>query len=656
MSMENLGPYTNFHELNQDWFLNEFNKVLAQWSAMQKHFNNLQDAFNNLKSYVQDYFKNLDVQDEINNKLNEMISDGTLLSIISPTISSATGNWLNEHITNPSNPPIDTSLSVSNAAPDSKIVGENFKDVKKEIEEINIIPIKNCVEKIYISNYWDNSGNLVPNINYDAVIIKITSGKKYSVNKIIGDDNFNLIIGKDGNIIKKFTSDMCKQIGNGYYFMAPENAVYLKLTSPLTTYWNDFIIIEGVYNITSYKIKDYPINTYVKIKSNLPLETKNNVCLDDSGKYMSLFNDNASNNLIPSIVSIINEYFDGTNFTTKDGYRYFKKYVKANETYKITAINNGELTHTLYLLDYENNILEKRIDCDDTIIYINQDCLMIINNSWKDSPEPVVNLMTYDGSKEIIAPRIFYCGKNRQFKKLKDCIEEATKFMDSIVYVDDGIYDLVSEFGIDYLDSYNGTENIGIELKNRIHIIFSSGSIIIFDYTGTNESVHKYFSPFNSGKYGYTIENAYVKSKNCRYSVHDERASADDSYHNIYKRCTFIHDSSKASGWHASQAIGGGLGKYGDILIEDCYCTSEGNNDTISYHSPTITEEGNNSKSKIVIKNTYTSGTLCFIPLGNSSQKTPIYVTGCSTVSAPYLNGTADTMELIAWNNEIRNN
>lgn len=78
MSMENLGPYTNFHELNQDWFLNEFNKVLEQWKAMQKNFDSLQDAFNDLKSYVQNYFKNLDVQDEINKKLDQMSKDGAL--------------------------------------------------------------------------------------------------------------------------------------------------------------------------------------------------------------------------------------------------------------------------------------------------------------------------------------------------------------------------------------------------------------------------------------------------------------------------------------------------------------------------------------------------------------------------------------------------
>lgn len=82
MSMENLGPYTNFHELNQDWFLQEFNKLVAQWKAMQKNFDNLQDAFNDLKSYVQDYFKNLDVQDEINKKLDELVNSGKFDTIL----------------------------------------------------------------------------------------------------------------------------------------------------------------------------------------------------------------------------------------------------------------------------------------------------------------------------------------------------------------------------------------------------------------------------------------------------------------------------------------------------------------------------------------------------------------------------------------------
>lgn len=81
MSMD-LGPYTNFHELNQDWFLSEFNKVLKEWADMQKSFTNLNQAFNDLHDYVHDYFKNLNVQKEIDKKLDEMAKDGSLYEII----------------------------------------------------------------------------------------------------------------------------------------------------------------------------------------------------------------------------------------------------------------------------------------------------------------------------------------------------------------------------------------------------------------------------------------------------------------------------------------------------------------------------------------------------------------------------------------------
>ena len=46
--------------------------------------NEVQDLFNQLHDYVENYFTNLDVQQEINNKLDEMASDGSLISIIAP--------------------------------------------------------------------------------------------------------------------------------------------------------------------------------------------------------------------------------------------------------------------------------------------------------------------------------------------------------------------------------------------------------------------------------------------------------------------------------------------------------------------------------------------------------------------------------------------
>ena len=48
----------------------------------------LQNLYEQLRSYVNDYFTNLDVQEEINNKLDKMVEDGTLPEIIASYLNS----------------------------------------------------------------------------------------------------------------------------------------------------------------------------------------------------------------------------------------------------------------------------------------------------------------------------------------------------------------------------------------------------------------------------------------------------------------------------------------------------------------------------------------------------------------------------------------
>ena len=206
MSMENLGPYTNFHEINQDWFLQEFNKLIVQWKAMQKNFDNLHDAFNDLKSYVQNYFKNLNVQEEINNKLDSMIADGTLLNIIKPTISNVTSNWLDNHITNPTNPPIDTSLSVSGAAADAKIVGDNIDEINTDLNDI-----KNRGITPERTNFFSN--------------IECLSERFISFTKKFYPNNNGKITADDATGYENFTCTMiCSVDGNkDYYFVGNMN-------------------------------------------------------------------------------------------------------------------------------------------------------------------------------------------------------------------------------------------------------------------------------------------------------------------------------------------------------------------------------------------------------------------------------------------------
>ena len=59
------------------------NKVIKSQDEVQAVTEQMVTAFNNLYDYVNNYFKNLDVQEEINNKLDQMAEDGTLTEIIS---------------------------------------------------------------------------------------------------------------------------------------------------------------------------------------------------------------------------------------------------------------------------------------------------------------------------------------------------------------------------------------------------------------------------------------------------------------------------------------------------------------------------------------------------------------------------------------------
>lgn len=57
-------------------------------SDMRSDFSNLNDAFDTLKTWVETYFDNLDVQQEINNKLDDMAEQGVLADIISQYLNS----------------------------------------------------------------------------------------------------------------------------------------------------------------------------------------------------------------------------------------------------------------------------------------------------------------------------------------------------------------------------------------------------------------------------------------------------------------------------------------------------------------------------------------------------------------------------------------
>ena len=64
------------------------NNTIQDVANVETNVENLLTAYNQLQEYVNDYFDNLDVQDEINNKLDDMVEDGTLDALVAPYLDA----------------------------------------------------------------------------------------------------------------------------------------------------------------------------------------------------------------------------------------------------------------------------------------------------------------------------------------------------------------------------------------------------------------------------------------------------------------------------------------------------------------------------------------------------------------------------------------
>lgn len=82
----------NFDAITEWQLLQEIggklNEIIKNMYNVTDNTKSLYNSYIALENYVNDYFDNLDVQDEINNKLNEMAQDGTLQEIITSYIET----------------------------------------------------------------------------------------------------------------------------------------------------------------------------------------------------------------------------------------------------------------------------------------------------------------------------------------------------------------------------------------------------------------------------------------------------------------------------------------------------------------------------------------------------------------------------------------
>jgi hypothetical protein len=241
------------------------------------------------------------------------------------------------------------------------------------------------------------------------------------------------------------------------------------------------------------------------------------------------------------------------------------------------------------------------------------------------------------------------------FTSFVEGINEACKYMDSVVYVGPGTYNILEELGSDYVNSASSTK-MGLVLKNRVHVIGSSHTVITMKYTGTAENIRQYLSPINAGLHGFTLENIRIETENVRYSVHDDLGgSGPTPYINKFINCTMIHKNG-----YYSDCIGGGLGEDACIEIRGCYFEGDLGRNRLVYYHGNNNSQVTDAQSRLTVCDNYFAqdGTFKMTKYGQSPLVSTAYVSNNSFGSAPEVNSGSvapyDNVAIVAWNNEVR--
>lgn len=154
----------------QIWWLCDFleNKVFPAIEENTNITEETQASFIELQNYVKDYFNNLDVQQEINNKLDEMAQSGTLEEIISLYLQT------NAMITFNNIQDLKNANNLVDGSKCSILCKENINDFEytvylvrnKDINDIEKIPniiflqndlVAEMIENPYVNKYFDSN-------------------------------------------------------------------------------------------------------------------------------------------------------------------------------------------------------------------------------------------------------------------------------------------------------------------------------------------------------------------------------------------------------------------------------------------------------------------------------------------------------------------
>lgn len=266
----------------------------------------------------------------------------------------------------------------------------------------------------------------------------------------------------------------------------------------------------------------------------------------------------------------------------------------------------------------------------------------------------------FDGlgvGKTITVKKNGVVGSDCDYTTIKEAIDFANENKNTKIVVCKGTYDIIEEFGDDYMSAIVETDNNykGLILGNSIKIIGQGyGVKLTAHYQGDNEFAKGKFSIFNIAS-DFHIENLELEATNVRYCVHEDNLLGRNDYNGVYRNIKMTHYGTNGTYYKSVCCLGAGTAGNTVTLLDGCEFNNafDGNSNPVSYHNNYV----NGEIAKVIVKNCYFHGSQTFQTWVYQSTGSEIECYLCGNkFGAPvsYLGGVGDLVRSKEFNNEIK--
>ena len=365
------------------------NDVISNVDGLKVDIDNLLNAYKELEGYVNNYFDNLDVQDEINNKLDAMFADGEFNDILSGLnkftfktldvyqyLNGEINGDLSEKIEGIINEGYNSlyfksgSYSFKNIelSSDLYVYGDPNAEIKLLYTQdneneylfeplfISTAPIKFSIEGVKISGNGEYGGH--PNEGHG--VFKFQNAESIIINNVYYSDIYS----------KHYSASTFKNhaalilCGYDCKNVTVKNSTFTKLGGEETIWlWNTQNEITGNVEIYNNKIIDCettPINLYSMNLFGDTIKFNNNYIdnVDSQTSVINVFGNNLiakENIFLNSNLSSIIDTYEGS------GFMYCENVICSNNLVKQVSTNNNGFIH----LNSKNAVISNNnVECD----------------------------------------------------------------------------------------------------------------------------------------------------------------------------------------------------------------------------------------------------------------------------------------------------